>query len=109
MFPPINQWGHFPHPIRPMSRHAAAALTRQAETGLSAHRRVDVGDFLATVESKPTGPVAPPPAPVWDWAAANQRKKEAVEQLAPLSDALDDIEGRINELLARARALENDG
>ena len=105
LFPPINQWGQFPYPLRPMSRHAAATLTRQTETGLAAHRRVDVGDFVEVLQGKPAAPVAPP-TPVWDWAAANQRKKEAVEQLAPLSDTLDDIEGRINELLARARALE---
>ena len=75
LFPPINQWGHFPYPIRPMSRHAAATLTRQAETGLTAHRRVDVGDFLNTLEAKPTEPAAPPAAPVWDWAAANQSEE----------------------------------
>ena len=106
LFPPINQWGHFPYPIRPMSRHAAATLTRQAETGLTAHRRVDVGDFLDVLEAKPTEPAEPLAVPVWDWAAANRRKKEAVEQLAPLGVALDDLEARINELLARARALE---
>ena len=108
LFPPINQWGQFPYPIRPMSRHAAAALTRQTDTGLTPHRRVHVGDFLHTLETKPTAPATPPPAPVWDWAAANQRKKEAVQQLAPVADALDDIETRINQLLARARALEDE-
>lgn len=32
--------------------------------------------------------------PVYDWEAANQRKKDAVQQLAPLTEALDDIEIR---------------
>jgi len=39
-------------------------------------------------------------------AAANQRKKDAVQQLAPLTDALDDIEARIAELVARTKDLE---
>ncbi len=45
---------------------------------------------------------------MWDWAAANQRKKDAVQQLAPLADALDDIESRIAELVARTKELELD-
>ena len=44
--------------------------------------------------------------PVYDWEAANQRKKDAVQQLAPLADALEDIEARIDELLARTKDLE---
>ncbi len=43
--------------------------------------------------------------PVWDWAAANQRKKDAVRQLAPLADALDDIEARIADLVVRTKEL----
>jgi len=39
-------------------------------------------------------------------AAANQRKKDAVRQLAPLADALDDIDARIDELIARTKKLE---
>lgn len=38
-----------------------------------------------------------------DWKAANQRKKDAVAQLAPLTDALDDLEVRIAELVARTK------
>lgn len=46
--------------------------------------------------------VAPP---VWDWAAANQRKKKAVQQLTP-GDALDNIEARIAVSLTRTTELE---
>jgi hypothetical protein len=42
---------------------------------------------------------------VWDWAAANQRKKDAVHQLAALAQALDDIDARIAELVARTKDL----
>ena len=45
---------------------------------------------------------------MWDWAAANQRKTDAVQQLAPLADALDDVESRIAELVARTKELELD-
>ena len=38
------------------------------------------------------------------WAAANQRKIDAVQ----LADALDDIEARIDELLTRTKKLELD-
>jgi len=38
-----------------------------------------------------------------DWAVANQRKIDAIQQLAPLADALDDIEARIDELVARTK------
>ena len=41
-----------------------------------------------------------------DRAAANQRKKDAVRQLEPVSNALDDIETRIAELVASTRELE---
>ena len=51
-------------------------------------------------------PAATAERPVWDWAAANQRKKDAVQQLAPLADALDDHDARIPALLARTRRLK---
>lgn len=44
--------------------------------------------------------------PVYDREAANQRKIGAVQQLAPLADALDHIDARIDELVARTRELE---
>ena len=47
------------------------------------------------------------PRPVYDWEAANQRKIDAVQQLAPLADALDDIEARMDELLARIQDLDS--
>ena len=32
LFPPINQWGHLPLPIRPLSPHSTSRLARQAVT-----------------------------------------------------------------------------
>ncbi len=107
LFPPINQWGHLPLPIRPLSPHSASRLARQADTGLAHHRALPVDEFVAVLGADQAVPV-PPAAqvrPVWDWAAANQRKKDAVHQLAPLADALDDIEARIAEWVAKAKQL----
>jgi len=108
LFPPINQWGHLPLPIRPLSPHSASRLARQADTGLAHHRVLDVEQFVAVLDADQTasGPTPAVVRPVWDWAAANQRKIDAVQQLAPLADALDDIERRIAALIARANDLE---
>ncbi len=110
LFPPINQWGHLPLPIRPLSPHSTSRLARQADTGLAHHKALHVDEFGAVLTpDQPTPEPAPAPVrPVWDWAAANQRKKDAVRQLAPLADALDDIETRIEELIARTKDLELD-
>jgi len=110
LFPPINQWGHLPLPIRPMSAHSTSRLARQADTGLAHHKVLDVDELVAVVAADEAA-VEPAPAvarPVWDWEAANQRKIDAVRQLAPLADALDDIEARIDQLVARTKNLEVD-
>jgi len=103
LFSPINQWGHLPLPIRPLSSHSTSRLARQADTGLAHHKALQVDGFVAALD--PQQPLAPQ---VWDWAAANQRKKDAVRDLAPLADALDDIETRIADLIAKTRDLELD-
>ena len=72
------------------------------------HRVLDVDEPAASAGVDQTA-VTPTPAAtrvVYDWEAANQRKKYAVQQLAPFADALDDIEARIDELLARTNELE---
>jgi len=108
LFPPINQWGHLPLPIRPLSPHSTSRLAQQADTGLAHHKALRVDEFVAAFGSPQKAAVQPAPValPAWDWAAANQRKKDAVQQLAPLADALDDIENRIAELIARTKDLE---
>jgi hypothetical protein len=108
LFPPINQWGHLPYPIEPLSPHSTSRLARQADTGLAHHRVLDVDEVVPTAGAGQAA-VEPAPAvvrPVYDWEAANQRKIDAVQQLAPLAAALDDIEARIAELLARTKHLE---
>jgi len=109
LFPPINQWGHLPLPIQPLSRHAISVLARQVQTGLPAHRDLDVDeivDILSPAENEAGEPA--PPRPAYDWAAANQKKKDAIAHLASLSTTMDDIDARINELIDRTRNLELD-
>ncbi len=110
LFPPINQWGQMPFPLGPLSPHSTSQLARQADAGLAHHRVLDVDEIVATVAADyaAVAPVPPVVRPVYDWEAANQRKIHAVQQLAPLTEALDDIEARIAELFARTRDLELD-
>lgn len=97
--------GHLPLPIRPLSPHYTSRLVRQAGTGLAHHKAVRVDEFVAvlTPDHTATEPV-PSVAPGWDWAAANQWKKDAVRQLAPLADALGDIETRVDVLSPERRS-----
>jgi len=111
LFPPINQWGHLAVQIRPLTPRSVSRLARQAHTGLAAHRAVPVDEFTASLGGPAQTPDTPPmsapvPHPVWDWAAANEKKKAAIAALAPLTDMLDDIDARINDLAARAKQLE---
>lgn len=105
LLPPINQWGHFPHPVRAMTRDAAALLSRQAETGLPGHRILPSAHLVGATTADAAATVASRPAPVWDWVAANQAKKEAVIQLRALQDREDDIDARADALLARSLAV----
>ena len=110
LFPPINQWGQLPFPLEPLSPHSTSRLARQADTGLAHHRVLDV-DEVVTSAGADQSAVALVPAgsrPVYDWEAANQRKIDAVRQLAPLADALNDLEDRIADLVARTKRLELD-
>ena len=108
LFAPINQWGHLPYPLEPLSPHSTSRLARQADTGLAHHRVLEVEEVVASAgaHQAASGPTLPVARPVYDWEAANQRKKDAVQQLLPLADALDDLEVRIAELLARTDSLD---
>jgi hypothetical protein len=94
--------------MEPLSPHSTSRLARQTETGLAHHRVLDIDEAAGSAGSD-QAVIEPAPAvarSVYDWEAANQRKKDAVQQLAPLADALDDIEARIDELVARTKHLE---
>ncbi len=108
LFPPINRWGQMPFPLEPLSPHSTSRLARQADTGLAHHKALRVDDLVAVLNADGTTAEQPPAVapPVWDWAAANQRKKDAVRELAPLADVFDVVEARIEGLIARTRELE---
>lgn len=111
LFPPINQWGHLPSPINPMTRRATSTLARQIHTGIPAHRDLNL-DAVIDVTNPPSVAAQvqadTAPRPVYDWATANQKKKDAVAQLASLSATMDEMDTRINALLERTRNLELD-
>ena len=113
LFPPIDQWGHLAVQIRPLTARSVSRLARQAETGLAAHKVLHVDEFNAVLDSPCQTPdtTSPPvlaPRPVWDWAAANDKKKAAITTLAPLTDMLDEVDARIDELVARTQRLEQE-
>ena len=95
------------YPLEALSPHSTLRSARQADTGLAHHKAIPLDDFAA-VPNQDLATVEPAAAarPVWDWAAANQRKVDAVRQLAPLADAIDDLEARIEALAARTKGLE---
>ena len=83
--------------IRPLTPRSVSRLARQVETGLAAHRAVPVDEFTAVLDGpaqnqEPKVLSASVPRPVWDWAAANEKKNAAIAALTPLSDMLDDID-----------------
>ncbi len=111
LFPPINQWGHLPLTIRPMSPHSTSRLARQADTGLAHHKALQVDDFVAARDTPDQIATEPAPAaapPAWDWDAANQKKKQAIAEMATLTQTMGDIDARINALFERTRNLELD-
>jgi len=110
LFPPINQWGHLPEPIRALSPHSTSHLARQADTGLAHHKALDVDQFVAVMAVDLSAPELAPAAerPVWDWTAANQKKKEAIAAMTALTQTMDDIDARINALVERTRSLALD-
>ena len=95
-------------PLWSRSARTAPPGWRQADTGLAQHRSLRVGDLAADLATDPTAAASPAAVrPVWD-LAANQRKVDAVRQVEPLTDALDDLEDRIADLLAKTKRLELD-
>jgi len=111
LFPPINQWGHLPLPLQPLTRHATSVLARQIHTGIRTHRDLNVDGVIDVLN--PTAAATRTieqtvSRPVYDWAAANQKKKDAIAQLASLSATMDEMDARINALVERTRNLELD-
>ncbi|HET9647402.1 MAG TPA: hypothetical protein VFP34_04125 [Microlunatus sp.] len=110
---PVNQWGHAPFPLSPMSPHAVSRQARDLLDGIVAvHRDLDV---VITADE----PAAPAPQPEvvgtgytkQQVRAAWDRRRADLAELAGVADELADVDRqaaeineRIDQLLALATA-----
>lgn len=100
---PVNQWGHAPFPLSPMSPHAVSRQTRDLMDGLiTVHR-----DLETVPVSDEAEPAAPQPAVVSSGytskqvrAAWDQRRADLTD-LAGVADELADVDRRAAEINQR--------
>ena len=109
LLPPIDQWGALPLPLQRLSPHSLSRLVRDLLAGdLGAHRDLPVDpDPEPEVPAPETPPVIEStdgyrPA---DAAAAWNRRRRDLDDLAGITDALTDVERRADELNRRAAEL----
>ncbi len=100
-----------PFPLQPLTPHSLSRRTRDLLAGdLGAHRDlpVDPDPDPAASESRPT--VTPPRSAYGaaEAAAAMQRRRRELQDLAGITDVLTDVERRADELNRRAAALLED-
>jgi hypothetical protein len=110
---PVNQWGHAPFPLSPMSPHAVSRQARDLMDGLiTVHR-----DLETVSTSDEAAPTAPQPAVVssgytrkqvraaWDQRRADLTDLAGVaDELADVDRQVADINQRIDQLMAMATA-----
>ena len=111
LLPPIDQWGYLPFPLQPLSPHSLSRRARDLLDGdLGAHRDLSVDP---DPEPEVTTPLAPPvdtPAPgngynAVDAAAAWERRRRDLGDLAGIIDVLAYAERHADELNRRAAKL----
>ena len=109
LLPPIDQWGYEPFPLQPLTPHSLSRRTRDLLAGdLGAHR-----DLPIDPEPEPeTAPESPPAVRTpkagygaADAAAAWDRRRRELQDLAGIIDVLTDVERRADELNRRAAEL----
>jgi len=110
LLPPIDQWGALPLPLQRLSPHSLSRRARDLLAGnLGAHRDLPVDPDTEPVVIAP--PEAPPviestagykPA---DAAAAWDRRRQDLQDLAGVIDVLTDVERRADDLSRRAAEL----
>ena len=113
LVPPIDQWGALPLPLQRLSPHSLSRRVRDLLAGdLGAHRDLPVDrdpepEPVATVPEKPpvTEPGASRAYDAADAAAAWERRRGDLEDLAGIIDVLTDVEQRADELNRRAAEL----
>ncbi|HEY5150965.1 MAG TPA: hypothetical protein VIJ23_14340 [Mycobacterium sp.] len=110
LLPPIDQWGALPLPLQRLSPHSLSRRARDLLAGnLGAHR-----DLPVDPDPEPEAPVPktlPPAEPrvgaydAADAAAAWDRRRRELDDLAGIIDVLADVERRADELNRRGGEL----
>ena len=109
LLPPIDQWGALPLPLQRLSPHSLSRRVRDLLAGdLGAHRDLPVDpDLVVTAPEKPPV-ITQEPRKVYDAAdaaAAWDRRRRDLDDLAGIIDVLTDVERRADELNRRAAEL----
>ena len=108
--PPIDQWGALPLPLQRLSPHSLSRRVRDLLAGdLGAHRDLPVDpDPEPAADAPERPPVIEPAASDYkpaDAAAAWNRRRRDLDDLAGIIDVLTDVELRADELNRRAAEL----
>ena len=110
LLPPIDQWGYEPFPLQPLTPHSLSRRTRDLLAGdLGAHRDLPIDPDPEPEKTPPEShTVTAPPARAYgaaDAAAAWDRRRRELDDLAGIIDVLTDVERRADELNRRAAEL----
>jgi len=114
LLPPIDQWGALPLPLQRLSPHSLSRRARDLLAGdLGAHRDLPVDPdpepgITAEENTAVTEPAASTAYDAADAAAAWDRRRRELEDLAGIIDVLADVERRAEELNRRAAELVED-
>jgi len=108
LLPPIDQWGYEPFPLQPLTPHSLSRRTRDLLAGdLGAHRDLPIDPAPETTAPESPPAVRTPKAAyrAVDAAAAWERRRRDLDDLAGIIDVLTDVERRADELNRRAAEL----
>ena len=111
LLPPIDQWGALPLPLQRLSPHSLSRRARDLLAGdLGAHRDLPVDpdpepEVHRTGEAAGHQPAASSAYDAADAAAAWDRRRRDLQDLAGIIDVLTDVERRADELNRRAAEL----
>jgi hypothetical protein len=109
LLPPIDQWGALPLPLQRLSPHSLSRRARDLLSGdLGAHRELPVDPDPEPEVIKQSQPVVTTPLTAYgaaEAAAAIDRRRRELQDLAGIIDVLADVERRAGELNRRAAEL----
>jgi hypothetical protein len=114
LLPPIDQWGALPLPLQRLSPHSLSRRARDLLAGnLGAHRDLPVDPDHEPERTAPEKPPVITQVPrksydAVDAAAAWDRRRRDLQDLAGITDVLTDVERRADELNRRAAELADE-